>query len=141
MKKPHGTPSKACPITRTSSDSAWAQVISWWSLKHIECACTHKKGDEDSGIHEDQGQDGRPAVTQAVGDGSSQEDTHKSTALTGLEEGALPFGSNGIGSVALQFAISFLKGFQSDKVTVQKHVERFHDLIGVRLVSFESTPR
>lgn len=62
---------------------------------------THKEGDEDGGVHKDQGQDGGPAVADAVGDGSGQKDTDKGTTLTGLEEGTLPFGGDGIGTVGL----------------------------------------
>lgn len=89
---------------------------------------THKEGDEDGGVHEDQGQDRRPAVTKAVGDGTSEEDTDKGTTLAGLEEGALPFGGNCVGPVGLEFAVLVLEGGEGDKVTVQEHVERLHDL-------------
>lgn len=61
----------------------------------------YKEGDENGGIHEDQGQDGCPAVAKAVGDGSSQKDSHKSTTLASLEEGALPFSRNSVRSIAL----------------------------------------
>lgn len=57
---------------------------------------THEKGDENGSIHQDQREKGRPSVAQPVGDGTGEEDSHKGTALSGLEEGGLPFGGNGI---------------------------------------------
>lgn len=128
MKKPHGTPSKACPMTRTGSDSAYYHAISrrYTNWEHDES--TYKEGNKDSGIHEDQGQDGCPAVPKAVGNRPSQKDSHKSTALASLEERALPFGRNGVRPIGLQFAISLLEGSQSDKITIQEHVEGLHNL-------------
>ena len=98
--------------------------------------CTHKEGNEDCGIHKNQGEDGSPAVAETVGDGSSQEDTDKSTTLAGLKEGALPFGRNGISSINLD-AVSFLKSRERDKVAVQKHIKGLHDLVGISYRSAE----
>ena len=88
---------------------------------------THEEGDEDGSVHQDQGQDGRPAVAQTVRDGSSHEDTKKGTTLTRLEQSTLPFGWDDM-LFADQNAISSLKGILSNEVAVQEHVERFHDL-------------
>lgn len=57
---------------------------------------THKKGYENGGIHEDQCQDRGPAISEAIGDGASEEDPNERAALSSLEEGALPFCLNGI---------------------------------------------
>lgn len=61
----------------------------------------YKEGDENGGVHENQGQDSCPAVAKAVGDGSSQKDSHKGTTLASLEEGALPFSRNSVRAIAL----------------------------------------
>ena len=90
---------------------------------------THKEGNENSRVHQTQGQDGSPAVSDPVGNGSGQENPDESTTLTGLEEGALPSGWNGpTGSINVD-AEPFLKSGKGDKVGVQKHVERLHDLV------------
>jgi hypothetical protein len=89
---------------------------------------THKEGNENGGIHKNQGQDGSPAVTETVGDGSGQENPDKSTTLPGLEEGALPSGwDRPSGSPQLDTVPSLERG-KRDKITAQEHVERLHDL-------------
>lgn len=90
---------------------------------------TYEEGDEDGGVHHDQGQDGSPAVADAVGNGTSEEDTDESATLTRLEQGTLPFRLDGFScSVGVGHTISVLEGSQGDKVGVQEHVEGFHDL-------------
>ena len=91
---------------------------------------THKEGDEDSSIHEDQGHDGGPAVAKTVGDRSCQEDTDKSTTLAGLEEGTLPLSFDGI-VFTRKDTVCLCEDGKGDKITVQEHVERLHDLVDV----------
>jgi hypothetical protein len=89
---------------------------------------THKEGNENSSVHKNQGQDGSHAVAETVGDGSGHKNTDKSTTLPGLEEGTLPSGWDGhTGSLHLDTVPIFKRG-KCDKVTVQEHVERLHDL-------------
>jgi len=89
---------------------------------------THKEGNKNGGVHKNQGQDGSPAVAETVGDRSSQKNTDKSTTLPGLEEGTLPSGWDSVfGSFHEDTVLSF-KVRLRDKVTVQEHVERLHDL-------------
>jgi hypothetical protein len=92
---------------------------------------THKEGNENRGIHHDQGQDGRPAITETVSDGSSQEYTDEGTTLAGLEESTLPSSWNGeIKSIRPGDGdtIPSLESGQGDKVAIQKHVKGLHDL-------------
>lgn len=88
---------------------------------------TYEERDKDGGIHHDQGQDGSPTVSKPVGDGARGEDTHKGTALARLEESTLPPSGNGI-TVADWNTVSLLKRTLRDKVAVEEHVKRFHDL-------------
>jgi len=97
----------------------------------VSCKTTHKEGDEDCSVHQNQADDGSPAVADAIGDGTSQEDTNESTTLTRLEKRALPFGGNSKATVGSHDTVLSLEGGKSDKVTVEKHVERLHDLVGV----------
>lgn len=116
----------------------------------------HEEGDEDGGVHHDQGQNSSPTVAETVGDRSRQKDSDKSTALTGLEKRwarsvtklrgetwwlrkahvpqalvltTLPSGGNCICVVADGNTIPPLEVGKGHKVAVQKHVETFHDLI------------
>ena len=91
---------------------------------------THKEGNENCGIHKNQGKDGSQAVAETVGDGSGQENTDESTTLTGLEESTLLSGWDGM-TGSLNHTVLLLKSGKRDKVTVQKHVERLHDLMGI----------
>jgi hypothetical protein len=94
---------------------------------------TYKEGNENRSIHQDESQDGGPAVAESVGDGASGEDTNESTTLTGLEKGTLPAGGNDI-AIAVRNTVSLLKSAQGDEVTVEEHVEGFHDLWMILLV-------
>ena len=90
---------------------------------------THKERDEDRRIHHDQAQDGRPTVSNPAGNGTRQKHADKGTALTRLEKGTLPSGwdcpavRSGLNSKV------FLKCLKRDEIGVQKHIERFHDLL------------
>ena len=88
---------------------------------------TYKEGDEDGGVHHNQGENGSPAIAETIGDRSGSEDTDESATLARLEEGTLPLGRNGIFAVD-EDTISLLESGEGDKVTVQEHVERLHDL-------------
>lgn len=93
---------------------------------------TYKEGDEDRSIHENETKNGRPAVPENIRDGASHEYTDKCTALTGLEEGRLPFCLDGVNrrhdaGVGYEDAVSLLEVLECDEVAVQEHVERFHD--------------
>ena len=95
-------------------------------------SCTHKERNENRGVHQNEAQDGGPAVAETVGDGSGQEDTDKSTTLTSLEEGTLP--SRWDDPIyANRYTERPLKSLKCDEVTAQKHVERLHDLVGIKL--------
>ena len=96
--------------------------------------CTYEEGDEDRSVHENEAKNGRPAVPENICDGASHEYTDKCTALTGLEEGRLPFCLNGVNrrldaGVGYEDAVSLLEVLECDEVAVQEHVERFHDAI------------
>ena len=95
---------------------------------------TYEEGDEDRSVHEDQAKNGRPAVSEDVCDRTGHEDTDKCTALTGLEEGRLPFCLYGVNrrhdaGVGNEHAISLLEVLECDEVAVQEHVEGFHDTV------------
>lgn len=92
---------------------------------------TYKERDKNCGVHENQTDDGSPTVADTVGDGPGQEDTNESTALASLEEGTLPlrFDSPLVGSHLN--TVSFLESAEGNKVAVQEHVERFHNLADV----------
>ena len=51
MKRPHGTPSSACPTVSTASESDYKGLISLEAPTSGQA--THKEGDEDCSIHED----------------------------------------------------------------------------------------
>lgn len=99
---------------------------------------THKERDEDGGVHKNQAQDGGPAVAETIRDGSSQENTDKSTTLTGLEEGTLPSGGDSPHFRSSGHTVSLLESTKRDKVTVQEHIERLHDLKGVSYSSAQN---
>lgn len=89
---------------------------------------TYKEGNEDGGVHQNQRQDGSQAIAETVGDGSGQEDADKGATLAGLEEGALPFGRDGVAGALDEDTIMLLESGKRDKVAVEEHVERLHDL-------------
>lgn len=103
-------------------------------LLRFEVLPTHKEGDENRRVHQNQGQNGRPAVAKTVGDGSGQKDTDKSATLPGLEESTLPLGWDGRVAVN-QHAVLPLESGQGDEVAVQEHVKGFHDLMCVSCCS------
>ena len=88
---------------------------------------THKERDENGRIHQHQSQNGSPAVAEAVGDGSSHEHTEESTTLSGLEQRRLPLGLDGPLPV-VEYTVVLLESGLRDEVSVEEHVERFHDL-------------
>ena len=88
----------------------------------------YKKGNENGCIHEHQCKHGRPSITEAIGDRSSNKDTDKSTTLTGLEECTLPSCWDSPAMSLNMNAVVFLECGKGNKVSVQEHVERFHDL-------------
>ena len=97
----------------------------------------YEERDEDGGIHQNQAQDGSPTVANTVGNRSSKENTNKCTALTGLEESTLPFRGDGVlGFSRNGYAVTVLKSRKRDKVSVEKHVKRFHNLTGISYASF-----
>ena len=51
--------------------------------------------------------------------------------MTGLEEGTLPFRGDGVAASRDGDTVLILEGGKGDKVAVQKHVERLHDLVGI----------
>jgi hypothetical protein len=61
-------------------------------LPKVGCGDTHEEGDEDRGIHKDQREDGRPTVSETIGDWTCEEYTDEGTALSRLEQGTLPLG-------------------------------------------------
>jgi hypothetical protein len=90
----------------------------------------YEEGDEYGGVHEDKSQQRSQSVTQTISDRSGHEDADESTALTGLEERALPLGLDGLAGLASDLdAVALLERRQSNKVTVQEHVEGLHDLL------------
>lgn len=101
--------------------------MSWPGSLALKLA-TYEKGNKDGGVHENQGPDGSPAVAETVGDGPGQEDTDKGAALTGLEEGALPPGWDGPARSLDVDTVFFLERGKRNKVTVEEHVKRLHDL-------------
>src|SRR5690349_20640174 len=90
---------------------------------------TYKEGDEDGGVHQNQGQERSPAVSKTSSDRTCEEDTDKGTTLAGLEERALPLGGDRVSSAVDEDAIAALERGEGDKVAVQEHVERLHDLL------------
>lgn len=80
MKNPQGTPSKACPTTRSSSESAYEIPISHRNQQANNSP--YKERYENRGVHKNQPQDSSPAVSDSVGDRTGQEDTDEGTALT-----------------------------------------------------------
>lgn len=93
-------------------------------------AGTHKERNKDSGVHHNQGEDGGQAVSESISDWTSQEHTNEGTTLAGLEQCALPLCWNDICSVKLD-TVCPLEGPQSDEVSIQEHIEGFHDLFDV----------
>lgn len=89
---------------------------------------TYEERDEDGGIHQDERQDSGPTVAETVRNWTGKEHTDESTALTGLEEGRLPFGGNGEGAISKINTVALLEGRLGDEIAVEKHIERFHDL-------------
>lgn len=94
---------------------------------------THEEGNENSRVHHHQRKDGGPAVSKTIGNGTGQEDADKRTTLTGLEERTLPFSGNDP-TIAYLDTIGLLEGSQGYEVTVQEHIEGFHDLLCVRYI-------
>ena len=129
IKRPHGTPSNACPTTRSSRDSAWKEVVRKVSTYTLGCK-THEEGNENRGDHDNQAQESCPAVANTVRDRSSDEDTNEGTTLARLEQCTLPFGGDDM-TRRNQHTESLLEGTLSDEIAVQEHVEGLHDLIGV----------
>lgn len=98
----------------------------WINNAAIEIS--YKEGDEDGGVHHDQGNHGGQAVSELVDDRAGEEDTDKGTALAGLEEGGLPLRLDGLAAASNFNTVSVLESLLGNKVTVQEHVERFHNL-------------
>lgn len=137
MKIPQGMPSNVCPITSTVSDLAYRLLLDGTSdCNFVE---TYKEGNEDRRIHEEQCQNGSPAITKAGGNWSSKEDTNKSAALARLEQSTLPLcGNREVGWLwAGSNAICLREHGQSNEVAVKKHVERFHNLDNVNKHSYQ----
>jgi hypothetical protein len=89
---------------------------------------TYKEGDKDGSVHHDQSEDGGPSIAENVSNRPGGENTDKSTTLARLEESALPFS---LDSVFPRFdldTVMLLESWKGDEVSVQEHVERFHDL-------------
>lgn len=89
---------------------------------------THEEGDEDGSIHEHKSQDRRPAVSEAVGDGTRQEDANKGAALPRLEQGTLPSGGDGVTGTLDVDPVLFRKCGERNEVTVEEHIKGLHDL-------------
>lgn len=90
---------------------------------------THEERDEDGSVHHDQSQNGGPSVAEFGGDGTGEEDANESTALTGLEKGTLPSCGDGIDTWMEFDTVFSLEGLESNEVSIQEHVEGFHDLV------------
>lgn len=85
---------------------------------------TYKEGDEDGGVHENETEDGGPAVAEPGGDWTSQEDTDKGAALAGLEESGLPLRLDGVldrhnARVGDDDAIPLLEVIEGDEVAIE----------------------
>jgi hypothetical protein len=105
-------------------------------MSHIFAPCwaTYEERDEDRSVHENQAEDGRPAVSENIRDGTGHEHTNESTALTGLEERRLPFRLDGVhlrhdARVGHHDAVSLLEVKERDEVAVEEHVEGLHDAV------------
>jgi len=84
MKNPQGTPSNACPITRTSRESAC--ILSANPASEGGRVKAHEEGDENRGVHHEERAECCPAVAQSVGHRTSEKDTDERTTLASLEK-------------------------------------------------------
>lgn len=85
----------------------------------------YEESDENCGIHQEQRHKCRPPVTESVGDGTSNNDSDESAALSCLEKRRLPFSWNGVlhntsGIRPNLNTISFFEVWQGDKVAAQE---------------------
>ena len=92
---------------------------------------THKKRNEDCGVHENQAHDSSPAIANTVSYGTGQKDTDKGTTLTSLKEGTLPFGFDSPTVSLDPDTVSLFKRVNHNKISIQEHIKRLHDLLGV----------
>lgn len=129
MKNPQGTPSKACPTTSSVSELAYAILVRYQKQKAVNA--THKERYKNRGVHKNQPQNSSPTVSETVCNRTSEENTDEGTALAGLEKSTLPFCWNCPTGTFNENTEFFLKGTLCDKVTVQEHIERFHNLTGI----------
>lgn len=101
---------------------------------------THEERNEYGGIHQNERQDSSPAVAETSGDWSGKKNANESTALARLEESTLPFRFDGISIFAFNFdAVPLLESGLRDEITIQKHVEGFHNLEDVSNSSGQSS--
>lgn len=89
---------------------------------------TYKERNKNGSVHHDQSEDGGPSIAENVSNRSGGENTDKSTALASLEESALPFSLDSVFSRADLDSVMLLESWKGDEVSVQEHVEGFHDL-------------
>lgn len=89
---------------------------------------TYKERDKDGRVHKHQSKDRRPSITKAVGNRSSNKNTYKSTTLASLEESTLPSCGDGPAMALNVDTVMLLEGGKGDKVSIQEHIERLHNL-------------
>lgn len=84
---------------------------------------------EDEGIQEHEASQGRITVSNAAGEGTSEEDANQRTELARHLQRGLPFSLNDhLVGFAIVYAVPIRECRQADKIVDKEDIVRFHDL-------------